>query len=705
MKKDNIEKIDEQIENLKNASKKNDKDRKIIIDKKYEYDDIGVGDTKKIENIDKIDSDEVVEETKKIETVSDIKEESVEEKNEESIEEKTSFPIEKGKKKSKLISILIISGVLLIILIIVLLILLKPKTNNTSNDNKKTLTKNEEKQVINGYGDALKGVLAVYYEKQNVLLEYDDAIKLIDYKYDISCKTHEIYEDGSIYLNNCSIDGKTTTFSYGEKQEKKEEPKISEDAIKVYVSKKNSEATLEEPKKLDDYDLYTFEIDGKYSDLTLLSESSEYIFYSDSEYNVHMLNYKNGKKVMDSLNYQAVLPIKIGEIYDTKYVAIKINNKWGIYNITNNERVVAHKYDSVTPLLYMGVGGPALYVNTLDDGVVAVVNYSNEENTPSEYGVINYKTGKEIIKQEYKSMLKSGSYLWAVDFYDEGHIFDYSGTEYLNEMFDKVYWIVDGKYILVNDKNVIKLVSIKGKEIYSYGEVKVGNINYGLTYNNGAIFQFNNPDADENDYNTGCIEIIYDSSTKNGETKTSYCGGIAKPILYLYPKKTTKVTVSFEHPEYLETTYPKYIDKWEVKAHSNGDLYDNSGSYYYALYWDEKQVHSVDFSTGYYVNKDNAISFLEQKLSYIGLSRREANEFIMYWLPILEKNEKSLVYFELTSERESYNKLNISPKPDSLLRLVIHIKKVDKKVDIPKQNLTKFQRKGFVAVEWGGTIY
>ena len=161
----------------------------------------------------------------------------------------------------------------------------------------------------------------------------------------------------------------------------------------------------------------------------------------------------------------------------------------------------------------------------------------------------------------------------------------------------------------------------------------------------------------------------------------------------------------FEHPEYLETTYPKYTDKWEVKAHSNGDLYDNNGSYYYALYWDEKQVHSVDFSTGYYVEKDDAISFLEQKLSYIGLSRREANEFIMYWLPILEKNEKSLVYFELTEERESYNKLNIEPKPDSLLRLVIHIKKVDKKVEIPKQSLTKFQRKGFVAVEWGGTTY
>lgn len=701
MKDDNIKKIDEQIENLKNASKKkNNKEKEIVIDEKNETDDIGAGDTKKLDTVSDI-KEEVIEETKKIEKVTEIEEEPVEEKRLE--EEK---PIEEiPKKKSKLVPILVICGVLLIILIIVLVIALTPKTKSGSIDKDKTLSKAEEKEVINGYGDALKGVIAVYYEKQNVLLEYDDAIKLINYKYDVSCKTHEIYEDGSIYLNKCTIDNKSTNYSYGKKEEKKEEPKISEDAIKVYVSKKNGKATFTEPKDIDNYDLYAFEIDGAYSDLKLLAESSEYVLYTDDDYNVHMINYKTGNKVMDNLNYQAVLPIKTNELYDTKYIAIKINNKWGIYNITNNERVVSHKYDSVSPLLYMGVGGPSVEVNTLDDGIIAVVNYNEGENATSEYGVINYKTGKELIKQEYKSMIKSGSYLWATDFYGEGHIFDYNGVEYLDGKFDKIYWIVDGKYILVNDDSLIKLVSIKGKEIYSYGKIKVGNINYGLTYNNGALFQFDNPDAVDSDYTTGCIEVIYDASTKTGESKTSYCGGIAKPVLYLYPKKTTKVTVTFEHPEYLETTYPKYTGNWEVKAHSNGDLYDNNGSYYYALYWDEKKVRDVDFSVGYYVEKSDAISFLEQKLSYIGLSRREANEFIMYWLPVLEKNEKSLVYFELTEERESYNKLNISPKPDSLLRLVIHIKKVDKKVNIPKQNLTKFQRKGFVAVEWGGIVY
>jgi hypothetical protein len=74
----------------------------------------------------------------------------------------------------------------------------------------------------------------------------------------------------------------------------------------------------------------------------------------------------------------------------------------------------------------------------------------------------------------------------------------------------------------------------------------------------------------------------------------------------------------------------------------------------------------------------------------------------MYWLPILEKNGQNLVYFELTEERNAYNKININPVPDSLLRLAIHVKKVDKKVNIKEEKLTTFTRQGFTAVEWGG---
>ena len=178
-----------------------------------------------------------------------------------------------------------------------------------------------------------------------------------------------------------------------------------------------------------------------------------------------------------------------------------------------------------------------------------------------------------------------------------------------------------------------------------------------------------------------------------------------KPVLYLYPTQSANVVVKFEHPEYLTTTYPKYINSWNVSADTNGNLHDENGKYYYALYWEEKNNIKPDFKEGFYVEKDDAIEFLEEKLSIIGLNDRERNEFIMYWLPILESNKKSLVYFELTESKEKYNKLIIDPKPDSLLRITMHVKKVNRKINVKEQELPTFNRVGFVAVEWGGVRY
>ena len=140
-------------------------------------------------------------------------------------------------------------------------------------------------------------------------------------------------------------------------------------------------------------------------------------------------------------------------------------------------------------------------------------------------------------------------------------------------------------------------------------------------------------------------------------------------------------------------------------ASPNGDLIDSNNKYYYALYWDEVRYHEVSFDEGFYITKENAIAFLEEKLTLIGLNAKERNEFIMYWLPILENNGQSLVYFELTEERELNNKLIIEPTPDSLLRVNIHIKKVNKKINIKEHKLESFKRVGFTAVEWGGMTY
>ena len=690
--KNPIEKIDEQIESIRNVEFEEEKEEEEEKENK----------TKKIDSIDDI------EDIKEDFTLNEI---DTKEQKEDSIIEREKIDSNKeenkiGKKNNK--KKIIISVILILVLLIFIIILFVINNHNKSEEvqNKtKELTKKQQEKIISGYGDALKGIIAVYYDKQNVLLEYEDAVKLVDYKYKVECSEHEIYEDGKIYLNKCKINNKKTNYSYGEKQEKKEKPLITEDDIKVYVSKESGKATLKEPSKKDDYDIYGFNIDGAYQELTLLSEKdSPFVFYYDNEYLVHMINFKTKEKVLEGLNYQAILPIEYDDKYDSSYIGVQINGKWGIYNLKTNERIVSHKYDNISPRLHMGTSGPITSITSLEDGIIAVENH-NYDYSKIYYGLLNYRENKELLPLEYKTMLHSGKYLWTIDEFGDGHIFNHYGEEQLKEKYDKIYWTVDGKYVLVQDKNELKLISIKGKELYNYKEVELGQINYGLTYNDGALFQFDNPNKKEDEYETQCIEVIYDSSTNKGEIKSSYCGGIAKPILYLYPTKKTNIRVSFSHPEYLETTYPKFEGEWNILAYKNGDLYDKNGKYYYGLYWDEKKVHNVDFNEGFYVEKDNAIDFLEEKLDIIGLNKKEKNEFIMYWLPILEKNEKNLVYFEMTEEREKINKINITPKPDSLLRIVIHVKKVNEKTLIKEEKLKTFNRKGFVAVEWGGTTY
>ena len=77
----------------------------------------------------------------------------------------------------------------------------------------------------------------------------------------------------------------------------------------------------------------------------------------------------------------------------------------------------------------------------------------------------------------------------------------------------------------------------------------------------------------------------------------------------------------------------------------------------------------------------------------------------MYWLPVLENNEKSLIYFEQTEERNEECPLEFSVEPDTTIRTLMHIKKVDEEVSIKEQTLTHYERNGFTVTEWGGVEY
>ena len=73
-------------------------------------------------------------------------------------------------------------------------------------------------------------------------------------------------------------------------------------------------------------------------------------------------------------------------------------------------------------------------------------------------------------------------------------------------------------------------------------------------------------------------------------------------------------------------------------------------------------------------------------------------------MPVLLKNKLSLCSFQSKKFFDNI-KLNVTPKPDTMIRIFLCIKKIDTLIDIKEQNLEKNERKGFTVIEWGGSDF
>ena len=177
---------------------------------------------------------------------------------------------------------------------------------------------------------------------------------------------------------------------------------------------------------------------------------------------------------------------------------------------------------------------------------------------------------------------------------------------------------------------------------------------------------------------------------------------LAKPVIYLYPEETTDVTVKLDVTGQLTAVYPAYEDGWHVTAAPDGTLTDENGRSYYCLYWEAESDTDYDLSQGFCVPGESTAAFLEDALAKLGLTEREANEFIIYWLPRMQANPYNLISFQ-TDVYEAHAKLAVEPAPDTLIRVFMAWQGVKSPVELSPQTLSAPERHGFTVVEWGGT--
>ena len=177
--------------------------------------------------------------------------------------------------------------------------------------------------------------------------------------------------------------------------------------------------------------------------------------------------------------------------------------------------------------------------------------------------------------------------------------------------------------------------------------------------------------------------------------------GDAKPVIYLYPEQETTVSVSLDYAGTLTATYPAYENGWTVTAEPDGTLYDENGDEYSYLFWEGENNADYGVSKGFCVARADTADFLREKLAEIGLTPREYNEFIVYWLPKMQDNPYNLISFQSEAYTDAA-KLDIDPTPDSVLRVFMAWKPLHKAQNIKPQTFAPFARDGFTVVEWGG---
>lgn len=178
---------------------------------------------------------------------------------------------------------------------------------------------------------------------------------------------------------------------------------------------------------------------------------------------------------------------------------------------------------------------------------------------------------------------------------------------------------------------------------------------------------------------------------------------VDKPVIYLYPERETEVDVWLDYNGSLLCTYPAYEGGWHVTARPDGTLIDQAtGKEYSYLFWEGSSNVAYDLSSGYVVAGEDTAAFLQETLAAMGLTPKEYNEFIVYWLPKMQGNAYNLITFQTTAYTESA-RLTVSPQPDSVLRIFMAWQALAAPIEVEKPTIQPFVREGFVVVEWGGT--
>ena len=244
-------------------------------------------------------------------------------------------------------------------------------------------------------------------------------------------------------------------------------------------------------------------------------------------------------------------------------------------------------------------------------------------------------------------------------------------------------------YLLADSKNaLLKNMYDKEYQIYNYSNEKKAT--YEEFIKGKPLFFWKDPFG----------RLIKFKNTKFGTG--AECG---KPVIYLYPEKTTAVSVRLDPQGGFTYTEPAYNSGWNVTAEPSGQLTNSSDKKVYPyLFWEGRGGYYQAPQKGFVVAQKDVHSFLVEKLAKLGLNAKETSDFIEFWEPRMQGSPYYFVSFYGNAVMDELAPLNISPKPDTIIRILMDFQPLAKPVKVQGYDIKTPERKGFTAVEWGGVL-
>ncbi len=343
----------------------------------------------------------------------------------------------------------------------------------TKSSDKKKSKAIDYQAIINEYAKSIETVAGEYLIDHEMINDFSEIKDLVKYdKHKVSCDNIFINIDGTVYLSECSVDGKKVDEVYGRR--KSILAKDSDDACYTEFNSDSKELEFYADGEVasvyacehDTCDIYQTE-DFKYNsclDMIAVIEDG------DTKY---LYNYQAGQKVLDG--FDEITAIKDNDKYIGFIVKDSETSKYGYIN-TRGIAKIPLEYDTLGLISAGTIYDRGL--NYTEDKVIA--------KKDNKYGVIKLSNGDEILPFNYDNIYLGENNYYVIREDKSYYLIDKDGKKVMDTGYNMIFAF--DNLLIVNDNNKLKFIDYNGKsiipdELETYIDYKEEPVNNVFGYN------------------------------------------------------------------------------------------------------------------------------------------------------------------------------------------------------------------------------